>query len=440
MRAIFRGGGGRRSGRGGWPVGKRTAVALLVGPAALLIAACGTDELPTYRVESRIFEHRVTAEGTLKAVTSTPLTVPTEVRRTVRLAWLASEGTRVEAGDPVARFDPTEMKERLEQGQSDRRSADVEVDKAHVESGVKLTELETKLRVANLELAHAQKFQKTDDAVFSRHDIVESEIDEALAGERKSHATDSRKTRESLSRTELDLLAIQQRKAQLTIEQAQEGLAALEVRAPHAGILSLARNWRGEVTQVGAEMWRGQKIAEIPDLSSIEAEVFVLEADAGGLAVDKPATLVVEAEPGTTYPATIQRVDAVAKSRFRGSPVQYFGVTLAFEGEPGPSLKPGQRVRATLMLERVEDALVVPRQAVVQESGESRVFVRSRGRFEPRRVETGASSLGLVVVTAGLAEGDVVALSPPGVGADEAPDEAGGESGAPASVATGPVR
>ena len=43
-------------------------------------------------------------------------------------------------------------------------------------------------------------------------------------------------------------------------------------------------------------MWRGQPIGEIPDLKSMKAEVFVLEADAAGLAVGEKATLSLEGE------------------------------------------------------------------------------------------------------------------------------------------------
>ncbi len=414
--------------------------ATLGGPyMILLLTACsGPGTVPTYEIERRPFVHKVTAEGVLKAEKTTPLTVPTEVQRTVRLAWLAEDGSVVAEGDLVARFDATEMEEQLDKGEADLESARLSADKSRLEGGVKVTALETRRKVADLELGHAQRFQKTDADVFSRNEIVESEIDEALAVERKSHAAESRVTQQSLNRTDLDLLGIQERRARQTIDQAREGLSALEVRAPHAGILTLARNWRGEVPQVGAEMWRSQEIAEIPDLTTMEAEVFVLEADAGGLEAGKPATLVVEARPGEVFSATIRRVDAVAKPQFRGSPVQYFGVVLALEQAPAATMKPGQRVRATLILDEVESALVVPRQAVVQENGVTRVFVATSVGFEPRQVEIGASSLGLVVVTAGLDEGDRIALAPPSTGGEEKDEVRGGGPELAANVETRP--
>lgn len=378
------------------------------------LAACSSQEsVPTFTVEPKPFHQRVTAEGLLKAAQVTPLSVPAEVRRSVRLAWLAADGQRVAQGEVVARFDAKEMEDLLEEGRSELTSADLSVNKEHIESVGKVLEHETALELATLELEHAQGFQKSDTGVFSRHDIIEDEIDEELALERRSHATASRGTQESLNRTQLDLLEIRRRQAQLKIERAEDALEALEMKAPHAGILTLARDWNGEMLEVGGQMWRGQKLGEIPDLGKMEAEVYVLEADAGGLAVGKPAEVVLEAHPETVYQGQVQRVDAVAKPRFRGSPVQYFGVTIEIEHTDPKVMKPGQRLRATLLLHEMENALVVPRQAVFQDGGRTRVYVRHQGRFASRAVTLGATSIGLLVVTEGLEAGDVIALRPP---------------------------
>lgn len=392
--------------------------------AALLLTACAPrDDVPTYKVESKPFRHQVTAEGNLKAAKVTRLTVPQEVEWRVRLAWLAPEG-RVGEGDVVARFDRNDMEDRLREGELDRTSAELETGKATLQSDAKLADLETDIRVADLELDHAQHYQKTDDDVFSRHEIIESEIDEKLAGVRKEHAEVARETEKTRGSTELEILGIRKKKAQLKIDQAHQGLAALEVKAPHSGIFTVARGWSGEPLQAGSEMWRGQEIGEIPNLSVMEAEVFVLEADAGGLETGKSAAVTVEAFPDKTFPATISHVDAVAKPRYYGSPVQYFGVTLEMESSDALPAKPGHRVKATLLLEEMDAALVVPRQAVFTGDDESYVYVKNGSGFAKRPVEIGAKSMGLMVVSEGLEAGDVIALRPP-ANLEEEAEEAG---------------
>jgi hypothetical protein len=145
----------------------------------------------------------------------------------------------------------------------------------------------------------------------------------------------------------------------------------------------------------------------------MQAEVFVLEADAGGLKPGRPATVTVESAPGVSWPAKISRVDSLAKPRIPGSPVQYFAVTLALDHTDPRVMKPGQRVQSTLFLEEVKGALLVPRQALFDREGRSVVYRRGDRGFAPVEVKLGPSSLGRVVIAAGLKPGDVLAMRDP---------------------------
>lgn len=403
-----------------------------------LTLACGVEpEVPVHRVERQDFVHQVTADGLLQAGRTTKLTVPLQVVTTVRLAWLLPEGTRVDEGDVVARFDAKAMQEKLADAEVDRSQSEERIERTEVQKGQRVAELLADADIADLELDHARNFQKTDSLVFSRRELMEDAIDEELAAATKEHAEANAATEKVLAATELALLEIQKRQAVDEIDEAQQGLEALEVRAPHGGLLTYVRNWRGEPPSVGREMFQGQPLAEIPDLDSLEAEVYVLEADAGGLAPGQRVEVVVEAHPDLVLEGEIARVDPVAQPRFRGSPVQYFGAVVHFQ--PGTEevlagLKPGQRVRATVTLERVDDALVVPRQAVHEDGGQTTVWARRGGTFEAVAVEVGATGLGKVVVAKGLQEGDEVALRPPNV---VTPEDSGGASAQPATPAAG---
>jgi multidrug efflux pump subunit AcrA (membrane-fusion protein) len=159
--------------------------------------------------------------------------------------------------------------------------------------------------------------------------------------------------------------------------------------------------------------WR-RPIAEIPQLAAMKAAVYILEADAGGVRPGIPAEVRLEAHPGESYPGSVRHVAAVAKRRSRYSPVQYFDVEVALEHTDPLKMKPGQRVRATLFLQNLEDVLTVPREAVFHgDDGTRRVYRMSGGDFEPLVVELGAAAMGRVVVESGLEEGDVIALVHP---------------------------
>jgi hypothetical protein len=146
----------------------------------------------------------------------------------------------------------------------------------------------------------------------------------------------------------------------------------------------------------------------------MKADVYVLEADAGGLREGMPAAVVVEAHPDVTYNGRIRRLSALARRKSRYSPVQYFEVELELERTDPERMKPGQRVRATLLIEDLDDVLTIPREAVFDgEDGGKIAYRRSRGGFEPVEIVLGPAALGRVVVESGLEEGDAVALQDP---------------------------
>jgi RND family efflux transporter MFP subunit len=416
-------------------------VALLACGAALFGDRGGSGGLPTFTVEEKPFVRLVPAEGNLKAENSTLLTLPATLRRPMRVAWLAEDGSRVKAGDPVVRFDATEMEKEMADAAADRTTNDLKVTQERAKRDAELSNLDRDAELAQLELDNAREFQKEDELIFSRHEIIESEIDGDLAEKRMEHAEDSRQTRESLSDAELQLLGIERRKAELAIDRAQEGLDALSLTAPHDGIVIFRRDWRGDTPRVGETVWGGNPLAEIPDLSSMQAEVYVLEADAGGLATGFPAEVVLEAHPERVFHATVSRVDKLAKPRRRGSPVQYFAVTLDLEETVPELMKPGQRVRATLRLDALDSALTVPRQAVFDRDGAPVVFRRSGSHFDAVPVELGPAAMGRVVVAEGLAAGDVIALVDPErqaearfTGAGESDGDEGPLAGAPGAA------
>ncbi len=392
----------------------------IIGFVAIVVAAAALaprlvdDGVPTLCVHSTPFVRRVTAEGNLKAVRSTPLTTPMRSRRSYRIAWLVPDGSHVAEGDVVVRFDPTDFEKELLDGQADSQIADHQIGKAEARRQGGLRNLDRDAELSRQQLENARQFQNTDSAVYSRMEIIESEIDTDLAEQRTEHAEASKEIQDQLSQTTVDLLAISRHQAELRIEQAQEGLESLQIVAPHDGIVVFERNWRGEIPRVGGNSWPGQPLAQIPELGEMEVEVYVLEADAGGLAEGQNATVVLEAHPEEVFSATVRQLDPIAKPRLRNVPVQYFRTVLALSESDSPLMKPGQRVHAEIVIDQVPTAFVIPRQAVDDsEEGTSIVYLRQGRGFAATEVTLGPSDLGRVVVTTGLAEGDEIALRNP---------------------------
>ncbi len=379
------------------------------------LVACGkqSTEVATIKIQTADFTRRVTAEGTLKSVKATPVTAPHNATAPMKVAWIATDGTLLRKGDVIVRFDATDFENLLLTGREDRTTANNKMSKSSAEYSATKTNLRRDARLAQSELESAKRFKFDDAEVFSRYARIEAEVDTDLASHKKQHAEQVLNIREGLSKVERDLISIEDRKAGLKITQAEQGLQALQVIAPHDGILVLSRGWRGDLPRVGDTMWRGQPIGEIPELESMNAEVFVLEADAAGLAVDQKVTVTIESHPGEVFQGKVERVDKVARPRIPRQPVQYFGVTVKLDRTDARVMKPGTRVRAVLEVESQAHAVAIPRQALFEKEGKKLVYRKNGKGFDPVPVTIGSSSAGRVVVTKGLLSGDEIALEDP---------------------------
>jgi HlyD family secretion protein len=383
----------------------------------LVAAACQreVDSIPTFKVEPTQFARRVTAEGVLKSTKATPLSTPMQVSMSLKIAWVADDGSVVKKDDVVVRFDPTDFEKDLAGGHDDRHTVDNKITKTDTLASTTRTNLKRDARQAQDELLSAKQFKFDDAEVFSRYQRIESDIDQTLAGDKKEHAENVLGVRDNLARADRDLLGIEEKKAGLKIRNAEQGLNAIELRAPYNGILVLQRDWRGDIPRVGNNVWPGQRLGEIPDLNSMKAEVFVLEADAAGLAVGQKANIALESNLLTSFSGKVTEVDKLARPRFRGVPVQYFGVTVLLDRTDPAVMKPGARVRAVLEIENRNNVFSIPRQALFEKEGKKLVYRKRGGRFEAVPVEIATSSPGRVVVTRGLARDDQLAMRDPAV-------------------------
>ena len=274
---------------------------------------------------------------------STPVTVPQDVQWPLRITWLAPDGSMIKKGDPVARFDDLELKERLANAQSERTVAQAKKEKEALLLRTAEQERQRATLAAQRELSMTQTFQRRDNEIFARDQIIESEIDERFQTAKVEHAQSSQTVDRKLARNKLGLIAVEGNKADEAIRRSEKGLAALEIRAPHDGVFTLRRGWMGETMRVGDTVFRSMSVAEISLVEKMEAEVFVLEAEAAGLAKGKKAEVIIEAQPGPPG----RRRGQAGRDRGETPPAQVPDPVLRRDPEPGQHRQRGDEARAT---------------------------------------------------------------------------------------------
>ncbi len=279
----------------------------------------GGDRTATYIVKHEQFVRQVTAEGSLRAVKATPITVPRS-GGCLRADEDRVAGARRQSTSSRARWSSSSTGPSRRSSCATARPISRRPTPSSRASGSRRRprspRATTDAELAADELDQSREFQSKDKEIFSRNQIIESEIDEKLAGAQAGpRRAEAKQIERGLSRSKAggDRRSSATRR-KLAIDHATHGAREDGDRAPHDGVLVLQRNWRGELAKVGDQLWPGQTVAEIPLLDAMEAEVFVLEVDGSGLAEKQPAEVVIEARPETVYRGKIRLVDKLAQA------------------------------------------------------------------------------------------------------------------------------
>ncbi len=188
--------------------------------------------------------------------------------------------------------------------------------------------------------------------------------------------------------------------AEVLLEAARARAALIVVHAPLAGTVY------GLAARPGAYLNVGDLVANVGRLDRLRVRVYVDEPELGRVAVGQPVTITWQALPGRQWQGTVERKPVSIEPL--GS--RQVGEVVCTIENPGRELVPGTNVDAEIRTAAVDRALVIPREALRHDAQGDYVLRLAGDTLERRPVKTGASTVSLVEVTEGLADGDGVAL------------------------------
>jgi len=195
----------------------------------------------------------------------------------------------------------------------------------------------------------------------------------------------------------------------------KEQLKKCAINAPHDGMATYAtensRYSRSRIEE-GATVHQRQRIITLPDLSVMEVKTTVHESVLDWIQEGMPATITVEAFSERKYKGSVKSVAVLADAgEWHSSDVKVY-TTIVTIDEKVERLKPGMSAVVDIHVERVEDVLSVPVQAVVQVAEDNWCYVDENGKVELRKVTLGKTNEKFVEIREGLKEGERVVLNP----------------------------
>jgi RND family efflux transporter MFP subunit len=274
-------------------------------------------------------------------------------------------GDRVSKGQPIIKIEDRELRLQITQAQ-----ASLEVNEATV------TQRENDVKV--IENTFARTKTSFDNGLISKQALEDVEA------------------RLNAAQSQLLVARSQQAQTQARIDELKVTQSNTQVASPVDGFVSR------RALDPGAFAGANTVILAVVDISTVRLVANIVERDFKRVKTGIEARVEVDAFPGEHFTGTVSRVAPVFDPTTRTAPIEIE------VPNPGYRLKPGMYARVRLTVERKDNALTVPRNAVVDAEGKRGVYMieEDTARFHP--VTTGLSDGDRIEITSGLSDGEKV--------------------------------
>lgn len=333
------------------------------------------------------------------------------------LAELVAEGTRVAAGDLLARFDASQIEQDLARQENELVRAQQELDSLEkAELPLELLDMETKRLDARAELDAEERFLESARGLLERGLMSPGEVvqqEQKVAGLRTRG--EQMETRIALTKQHVHAARLAKARAALEAATRQRDFTArqkelCEVRAAVAGVatlLPLPVGGEYRPAHVGDTLFHNQVFLCLPDPSEHVVRGYVGEAELAAVRPGNAAEGVATAFPELRLAGHVESVGGMAQTQ-PGQPVwrKFFPVVVALDSLAEP-LPLGISVRAEIVAGESPNALLLPREAVAWRG--TQAFVRTAVGREVE-VHVGLADATHLEIVDGLAAGERVLL------------------------------
>jgi HlyD family secretion protein len=398
-------------------------LALLVGALAIVrgVRASGpTEEVPqggaSFKVARGAFVQTLRTTGLVESIHFHNVAAPRLVgvtgpgSNTLIITKLMPSGSQVVAGQLLVEFDRQNQLKAAIDKRSEHRDLEEQIRKKRAEQEQARAKDETELAVAANAAENAQLEMKKN-AYLGRIDQEKNElrVEETQTKLKQLKATFDLKRR--AEQAELRILEIQRDRAFKAMKSAEDNATRMVVKSPIPGMAVLRMVWRpagGQVEiQEGEEARPGMPIMQVVDPAAMQVRVKVNQADVHVMRIGQPARITLDAYPELEFFGRVEQVTPVGTTSMLTTRVRNFVAIVSIKGSH-PKLLPDLSAAVDVELERKNNVIVVPRDAIVREKDTVTVRVLDGDSARSRTVTLGAMNDYEVIVASGLEPGVMV--------------------------------
>lgn len=356
-------------------------------------------------IEKGDLTRRVVLSGSLIAQKAARYQAPVTSTWRTTLKWLAEEGRPVQPGDPIASIDPANLateaeslkNELIEQKQTKALRV-TSGERERLEKQLQFRQAEVAFQKARLDAA-------VPEAMVGSKDFRERQLEMDRKKKALDQATLALETQKSNLKTELAQLDIGIQERQERLARAEEALGKSIIRATVPGIVVHEEHpWYGRKIRAGDTVNATQFLVQIPDLSSLEVNAFVGEAEAGLIQVGQPARLRLDAYPDLLFTGKVRQISPSGSEREQWGQSRYFWVAITLDTVHADVMRPGMSVQCEIPVQDLRGVLLAPIQAVLPSAGKFLVQLEGGKKLEVQPLGFDENRVALAPV-AGLESG-----------------------------------
>ncbi len=353
------------------------------------------------------FVKRLTFSGELQAVDSTAIGTPALTSQwSFRIAQLIPEGSIVQPGEVLVRFDATELELK-------RLDLEQKREEARIKIAQKTAEIETRRQELLLGLAQAERnfnvdqlYAGVETQLIPRAKAEEYQFKLEKSSLELEKAREKLKDLDATGEAELEVVRLEFDRADLTLQRNISEMQRLLVRSDTPGLVVYERLWDGRKVQMGETLYKGWPIIRLPDMSHVRVRAIVHDSDFPFLSEGMPARVTLDAAPGEVFVGRLSRLTEVSKPVNRSSEMNVFQVDFLLD-QSDPVMKPGMTARVGVEVRR-PGALLAPREALgVDTQGRHFLAVDGRGQIEVQALDANETQ---VWVSGDVDEGESLIL------------------------------
>ena len=387
-------------------------LAALLGAALCGCAAGAGTGGRTATVKKAPLATRTRAQGTLESVDALIISPPVIAGQwDYTIQFLAQEGKEIKAGAPVVAFDTRKLAENLEVLNSELATAQKELEKTTLEEQEKMDQLQLDRTDREVRTGKANRKLAVPENLLSRNELSKARLELDAASKESTIGTEQLATQKSALSERIAAAQAKVARLQERVNTVQDSIRRSTVMAPRAGFVVLKPDWEGKKVVVGNNVWFGQPLLEIADVTRMRVAAVIPEPEAGKIASGQRAEIRLDANPDRLFHGRVGTVGRIFRTKSWETPSIVCDAEVSIE-DPDPALmRPGMAADVTLLGESAAPVLQLPERAVRFGKDGAQVDVRGAdGTVRAVPVTLGRRSGDDVEVLAGVKEGDTVVL------------------------------